>query len=90
MPDVEVIQVVHTRLLRRGNGRDDPIRIIEQYWTLDGELLAEKDPLPPRAPCPCGDPTPPGCKPCTYEQPCVYARSGAAVTGEPYPRERWS
>jgi hypothetical protein len=44
MKEVEVIQVVHTRLLRRGEGvPGDPIRIIDQYWGLDGELLAEVD-----------------------------------------------
>ena len=46
MPDVEVIQVVRTYLLRRGAGVEgDPIRIITQYWSLDGELLAEVDPV---------------------------------------------
>lgn len=46
--DVEVIQVVRTRLMRRGRGlnSDDPIRIITQYWSLEGELLAEVDPHP--------------------------------------------
>jgi hypothetical protein len=43
MKDVEVIQVVRTRLLRRGDGKTDPIRIVTQYWSLDGELLAEVD-----------------------------------------------
>lgn len=45
MKDVEVIEVVRTRLLRRGEGKaaDDPIRIITQYWSPDGELLAEVD-----------------------------------------------
>ena len=41
-----VIQVIETRLERRGIGKDesDPIRIITQYWSLDGVLLAEVDP----------------------------------------------
>jgi hypothetical protein len=44
--DVEVIQVVHTRLKKRGKGvEDDPVRRIEQYWSLDGTLLAEYDPF---------------------------------------------
>jgi len=40
-----VIQVVQTTLLRRGEGKSegDPVRVIEQFWSLDGELLAEND-----------------------------------------------
>lgn len=43
---VRVIQVVETTLTRRGSGKSDadPIRIVTQYWSLDGELLAEVDP----------------------------------------------
>jgi hypothetical protein len=42
-----VIQVIETRLERRGAGKDetDPIRIVTQYWSLSGELLAEVDPF---------------------------------------------
>lgn len=42
-----VIQVVETTLERRGEGKnaEDPIRVITQYWSLDGELLAEVDPI---------------------------------------------
>ena len=43
--DVEVIRVIRTNLLQRGEGVEkDPIRRIEQYWSLDGELLWEIDP----------------------------------------------
>ncbi|MFA6290159.1 MAG: hypothetical protein WC637_00180 [Victivallales bacterium] len=44
----KVIQVIQTTLLRRGKGiaPDDPVRIITQYWTLDGKLLVEHDPYP--------------------------------------------
>jgi hypothetical protein len=43
--DVEVIAVIRTRLLRKGEGvPDDPIRIIEQYWSFDGTLLWQSDP----------------------------------------------
>ena len=43
--DAEVIQVIRTTLERRGEGvENDPIRRITQYWTLDGDLLAEVDP----------------------------------------------
>jgi len=41
-----VIQVIETELEKRGTGDDvdDPVRIIKQYWSLDGKLLAEVDP----------------------------------------------
>lgn len=44
MDTVRRIEVIETTLLRRGNGKDDPIRVITQYWSLDGDLLAEYDP----------------------------------------------
>lgn len=42
-----VIQVIETDLQRRGSGKDEhsPIRVVRQYWSLEGELLAEVDPL---------------------------------------------
>ena len=41
--EVELIEVIHTSLLRRGKGVEgDPIRVIHQYWTKDGVLIAEK------------------------------------------------
>jgi hypothetical protein len=42
---VKVIQLIETTLTRRGNGKDDPIRVITQYWTFDGVLMFEIDPL---------------------------------------------
>jgi hypothetical protein len=39
-----VVQVIETTLQRRGNGKDDPLRVVTQYWTLDGKLIAERDP----------------------------------------------
>ena len=44
--EAEVIPVIRTTLLRRGTGQseDSPIRVITQYWSLDGDLLAEVDP----------------------------------------------
>lgn len=41
-----VIQVIVTTLTRRGEGKSlaDPMRVITQYWSMDGELLAEVDP----------------------------------------------
>lgn len=40
-----VIEVIETTLLRKGDGTAvSPIRIVKQYWSLDGRLLAEVDP----------------------------------------------
>lgn len=45
MDTCEVIQVIRTTLLRRGNGTaENPTRVITQYWQLDGRLLWEEDP----------------------------------------------
>lgn len=42
--DVEVIQVIKTRLLRRGSGQNgETMRIVEQYWDMNGDLLWEVD-----------------------------------------------
>ncbi len=44
MVKARVIQVIETYLEQRGKGTpEDPTRRIMQYWTLDGELLAEVD-----------------------------------------------
>ena len=41
----ELIEVIRTELLRKGRGiEESPVRIITQFWTKDGELLAEVDP----------------------------------------------
>ena len=38
------IQVIVTDLERRGKGvPDDPIRRVRQYWSMEGDLLAEWD-----------------------------------------------
>jgi len=42
---VEMLKVIRTNLAVRGNGINDPIRIITQYWTLEGEMLFEVDPM---------------------------------------------
>jgi hypothetical protein len=40
-----VIQVIET-VSNRGKGIvGDPVRNIKQYWTFDGDLLAEYDPI---------------------------------------------
>ena len=42
----QVILVIRTKLLVRGKGtKEDPVRVVEQYWSLDGEFLAENDPV---------------------------------------------
>lgn len=48
MYQARVIRVIETTLLRRGDGKsvDTAIRLVTQYWSLDGRLLAEAD-LPP-------------------------------------------
>lgn len=45
MDTVKLIQVIETTNARRGNGIDDPIRVITQYWSMDGTLLWEIDPI---------------------------------------------
>jgi len=41
-----VIQLIETNLERKGSGAEgDPVRHVTQYWTLDGRLLFEIDPI---------------------------------------------
>lgn len=55
MWNARVIQVIETSLEQRGRGvEDDPIRRVRQFWTLDGELLAEVDPCQPATESPLG------------------------------------
>jgi hypothetical protein len=39
------VTLIETRLTKRGAGKtmDDPVRLVMQYWTLDGDLVAEVD-----------------------------------------------
>lgn len=41
--NARVIKVIETVALKGAGTEADPIRYIKQYWTFDGELLAEKD-----------------------------------------------
>jgi hypothetical protein len=41
----KVIQVIETKALRGEGVEGDPVRDILQYWTLDGRLIAEWDPV---------------------------------------------
>lgn len=52
MDTVEVLQVVRTTLTRRGDGKtmETAIRVITQYWSMQGELLVEVDPLDAKSP----------------------------------------
>ena len=46
----KVILVIETYLTHRGKGElEDPYRIVIQYWSLDGVLLAEVDPCSPES-----------------------------------------
>lgn len=42
--NARVVQVIETTLTRRGDGRDTVLRVVKQYWSFEGELLAENDP----------------------------------------------
>ena len=39
----ELIEVIHTVATRGSGVHSDPIRNVDQYWSKDGKLLAEKD-----------------------------------------------
>lgn len=41
----KVIQVIETRSARGSGSENQPIRIVIQYWSLEGDLLAENDPI---------------------------------------------
>lgn len=52
MTDIaRIVVLIETTISRRGTGEDeiDPIRIITQYWTLDGKLVCEVDPFKPES-----------------------------------------
>ncbi len=39
-----VIQVIETEAMRGRGTNAEPVRRVKQYWTLEGEFLAENDP----------------------------------------------
>lgn len=43
-PAVSIQEFIVTYLQRRGDGINDPIRVVPQIWTKEGELVAEWDP----------------------------------------------
>ncbi len=40
---VRVIEVIETKALRGIGTKENPVRIVTQYWDFDGNLLAERD-----------------------------------------------
>jgi len=45
MDKVEIIQFIKTTLTRRGKGVEgDPVRVITQFWDMQGNLMFEYDP----------------------------------------------
>lgn len=66
--------VIETTLARRGAGSDgSPIRVLTQYWTPEGEMLAEIDP--------CAKPLTPERRKIFSER--LYARLGQMADVEP-------
>lgn len=46
MDTVKLVHLIETTLTRRGKGvESDPVRVITQYWTVEGKLVAEVDPF---------------------------------------------
>lgn len=45
MDRVFVAEVIISTKKRRGNGIDDPIRVITEVFTKEGTLIAEHDPM---------------------------------------------
>lgn len=41
--NARIVQVIETRSCRGDGTENNPCRLVIQYWSLDGELLAEKD-----------------------------------------------
>lgn len=44
--EMKVIPCIYVRLVRGAGIPDDVVREVEQWWTLDGSLIAERDPCP--------------------------------------------
>lgn len=48
--NARLIQVIETEIELRGKGTEaDPLRRVTQYWSTDGQLLAERDPFKERS-----------------------------------------
>lgn len=46
MSQAKLIEVIETTDYRGDGTEADPYRSVVQYWTKDGQLLAENDPTP--------------------------------------------
>lgn len=40
---VELVEVIHVEAARGSGTENDPVRIVHQYWSKEGKLLAEQD-----------------------------------------------
>ena len=38
-------EVIVSSIARKGDGVETPIRVVNQVWTLEGQLIADNDPL---------------------------------------------
>jgi len=41
----KLVQVIHVEAVAGLGDDKDPVRVVDQFWSLDGELIAERDPL---------------------------------------------
>ncbi|WP_295238264.1 hypothetical protein [Veillonella sp.] len=48
---VKAMVVIETKSTKGNGTKEDPVRVIKQYWSLNGELLAEKDTLVSKSIC---------------------------------------
>jgi len=39
----KVIRVIETKAMKGSGTEKDPVRVLTQYWSLDGKLLAESE-----------------------------------------------
>lgn len=63
--------------------RREPDKILCHVRSMrSAALAAREDTERPEDSCPCGEPSPKGAAPCTFEKPCPY--------GTGFPRNRWS
>ncbi|MDD1403591.1 hypothetical protein [Ligilactobacillus salivarius] len=40
---VELVEVIHVVIAIGKGTKDDPVHLVNQYWSKEGELLAEKE-----------------------------------------------
>ena len=52
--NARTVTLIQTTLTIRGGTEEIPARLIEQFWSLDGKLVAENDPLKPSHAACCG------------------------------------